>query len=175
MRFFLRTLSEFGTIVIGLVIAILGYLQPNSILIIVLGVVITAIALVMLVDDVRSHCEDRDDFRRKITHEAMVVLDEIAPISNTHPVQFSDWSSKGEGFKVDVLGGKDYTLWKSFYDSIEERNEFLRTHEAFNLQDFRKFNRSCLNAFAKVFDEISWVSQSDLKTRFSNLLSKAKT
>jgi len=175
MRFLFRTLLEFTTIMIGLGVAILGYLQPNSIFIIVLGIAIAVIALVMLVDDVRSHCEDRDDFRKKIIPESLAIVDYVIKDTSQSRIEYSNWQNKTEGFKKDILGEEPYTIFKRFYDAVEQRNQHHMGRDSFGRwEDFRKHNRTIFDSFFKVYDGIPWVREHVSKEHIADFQSRAK-
>jgi len=132
------------------------------------------IGVVILLEAVTTRGEERNDFRGKITHEALAILDRMAWSAQYFDILYPVWSSKAEGLKAELLGNEDYKPWKGFYDSIEARNEFFRSKESFAWQDLEKLNQACFDSFIKIHDEISWVNQFIARTDLDDLLSKAR-
>ncbi len=162
----------FALEVVAIISGILSY--PNLIFILSFVVLPAAIGIILLVDTFTAHRKERDDFRGKVIHEALAILDRMAWSTQYFDVSYSVWSGKAEEFKAELLGGEDYKLWKAFYDSIEARNIFFRSRESYAWQDLEKLNQSCFDSFIKIHDEIPWVNQSIARTDLDNLLSKAR-
>jgi hypothetical protein len=174
MRFLPRALLELTTTVLGLISVSLGYSQPNSILIVVVGATIALIAFVILVDDVRNHYEEKGDFQKKIVQEALDIVYPMVTTTDSSLIAHPNWETKTEGFKRDILSHDDYELWKQFYDGIEERNEYLRPRMGPNWEILPKYNRAIFESFLKVYNEISWVRESIPKEQITNIQMRAK-
>ena len=152
----------------------LGFMQSESILVLVLTTCIVLIAATILVDNVRTHKLERGDFRKKILHEALTILNRVASDVNYRHIEYPVWSGKAEGFKVDMLGHQDYRSWNTFYASVEERNGYFRSPGGMSWDTFQKLNRSCFDSFSKMSRSISWVEESLPQGCITDLLSKAK-
>ncbi len=142
----------------------------------ILGILIALIAFVALVDTIRNHYIDRNDFQKKIIHEALDILNLLVSDTNCRHIDYNIWSGKNDGFKVEMLGHQDYGLWNAFYESVEEWNEHFRSVRGVGKwEDFVKFNDQCAKSFLKVYDGISWVKESEeAKARITDFLSRAE-
>ena len=179
MRYLQRALLELAATVLGLVSVSLGYSQPTSILIVVIGATIALIAAVMLVDEVRNHYEERGDFRQKIVDDAVRTVDSIIggpPLSSISLSHLSSetWMTKSEGLKRDLLGDGDYGLWKQFYDNIVGRNNYLEAGRPINFEIFTKYNRGIFDSFLAVYEGMLWVKESVSKERIADFQTRAQ-
>ena len=168
-----RFLLELTLVVVTVMSNIIPYILPNSILVLVFTIPSALIAFLFLVDSRRTRKTEADGFRKKVTNEALDILDCLIshPTSNLScPV----WSGSTEGFKTDVLNDEDYALWKAFYDSVEARNGYFRSREGFAWQDVEKFAHLCFASFFKVYDGTSWVKELIPQPSIADLLSRAK-
>jgi hypothetical protein len=142
---------------------------------VLLFVILTAIIdAIFLVDRYEACNVERDDFRKKIIHETLDILERMAWSTDFSSVPYPVWVSKAEESKIELLGNEDYKMWKEFYNSLEARNEFFRARESFAWQDLEKLNRACFDSFSKVSERISWVKESVPQTLMADLLFKAK-
>lgn len=134
----------------------------------------TLIAIILLVDSITARRMEQVDFRKKVPNEALAILNELASRPTRSHIPCTVWSSKTEELKTDVLGAKDYMLWKQFYDNVEVRNEFFGSREGFSWSDVEKFNSLCFDSFLEVYEGVSWVKGSIPQERIADLLSRAE-
>lgn len=140
-----------------------------------LGIVAVLIVIVLLANEIGMRKSERGDFKKKIIQEALAIVDHIIWSTSASHISCANWTTKAEGFKVDLLGDRDYGLWKQFYDSVGRRNEYLESRGTFGLwENFAKLNRTIFDNFFEVYDEISWVKESVPKERITDFLSRAK-
>jgi hypothetical protein len=139
-----------------------------------LGILGAAIVIILIFNEITTHNSERADFKRKIIHEALGIVDHIIASTSASRILCPVWSGKTEGFKTDVLDVEDYVLWKQFYGAVEERNEYYRTREGLEWSVFAKFNRAIYDNFFNVLNGVLWVKQAIPEEDVSNLLSRAK-
>ena len=145
-----------------------------NIWILLVSIVAFIIGFIILDQKVSDHYREVDDFKKKIIHEALGIVDHIIASTSTSRILCPVWSGKTEGFKTDDLDVEDYVLWKQFYDAVEERNEYYRTRGGLHWPVFAKFNRAIYDNFFKVLNGVSWVKEAIPEEDVSNLLSRAK-
>jgi hypothetical protein len=168
MEFSFRTKIglEFAVIVFGVLSIKYSYL----------GVLIGGIGLVLLYYEIRDHGIESADFREKILQEALDTLGFVMD-TNSARISCANWSSKTKESKQDLLGHKEYELWKEFFDSVEARNLHFQLH---NLtpgpwNDFEAVNDRCVRSLLKIRDKISWVKESEeANKRIAAFSKKAK-
>lgn len=179
MGFVLRLVLESSIIALGLISAIVGYLLPKSPLVVGLGLLIAFFALVALAGDVKTHFEERNDFRKKILENAVRTVDSIIGGPPLSSISFSHlssetWMTKSEGLKRDLLGDGDYALWKQFYDNIVGRNNYLEAGRPISFEIFAKYNRAIFDSFLAAYEAISWVKESISKERIADFQMRAQ-
>jgi hypothetical protein len=152
---------------------VIPYLYPNLVPILVFTIPSALISILFLFDSARTHRAERKDFREKVVHEALDILDRLVSTSTYEIIAYSVWHNKTEEFKKDALD-EAYDTWKKFYDSIEARNGYLSSRQGFDAEYLQIFNRSCHKTFFEVHDKIAWVYESIPQTRIDSLRYKIK-
>jgi len=178
MGFFLRIALELLVTALGLSSTIVGYLTPNSALIVGLGALTTIFASIVLAGDVKGHYEEREDFRKKIIDNAVRIVDSIIVSGAGTPISFqhlSDevWKAKSEGLKKELLGESDYNLWGQFYDNVDERNHQLES-SWINPATVSKLNRAIYSSFQTADNGISWVAKAIPRERIAEFQTRAQ-
>jgi hypothetical protein len=175
LSFGIRTWLSLLLIVMGFMSTVVSVLYSPWLVLV--AIAMFTLAVVMLADDIRIHGRERGDFKKKTIHELWIMAGMLIgiPIGEPRPIPYNEWSSKGASFQRAALSD-DYELSKSFYDSIDARNDFFAAHpahEPFRIEDSMKFKLSCLENFLRLVDT-TMIQQSDLKERFDDIVAKAK-
>ena len=133
-----------------------------------------AIAVILELDNRGIHDSEKGDFRRKITDEAPDILDQLVSDSTCSRILYSNWLSRAEAVKAEMLGDEAYGALKKFYDSVKTRNEYFSSRHGFDPQHVEKLNRSIIDDFFEGCTQISWFKESVGKRRIDDLHSKIK-
>jgi len=136
----------------------------------ILGALIT---FLLIFNELSGRKSEKTDFRSKIVKEALTILDRILLTTASH-ISCAKWESESEDSKRDLLGNRDYELWKQFYDSVEQRNEDPGLKRGVNWEKFTKFNQAILNSFFEAYNAMPWVKASIPEDRITSFLSRAK-
>jgi len=152
MEFSFRTWCLLQLAVIGL--SVLSIIYPYF------AVFAATIATVLLISEVSSRGAEREDFKGIAAEEVLLVLDHLADTASLPDVSYPCWRNKGEKAK-ELLGDRDYELWKSFYDNVKAYSNFLRVgkREGYHQQDLRKLRQTCFDSFFVIYKEVPWVRQ----------------
>jgi hypothetical protein len=166
-------LSFWANVVLGAVVVVCGAMSSINLY---FAIPATLAGIILLWGNIKTHRTEKADFRKKIVHEALDILNLLVSDTNCRHIDYNIWSGKAKGFKVDVLGHQDYGLWNAFYESVGEWNEHFRSIRGVGKwEDFVKFNDQCVISFFKVYDGISWVRESEeAKARITDFLSRAE-
>jgi hypothetical protein len=165
MEFSFRTKAvlEFAVIVVGVLSVVYSYL----------GVIIGVFGFVLLYYEVKDRGVEKTDFRKKILQEALDGLGFVLD-PNFRYISHGNWSSKTEESKTDLLGEREYALWKEFFDSIDARNQHFQIYALGPWDIFEKVNDQCVKSLLKIYSEISWVKErEEAKTRIAAFKKKA--
>ena len=174
MRFLQRAPLELATIILGLVVVGLGFLQPNSILIMILGSAITVIAIVTFVDDLRAHYGAREEFRKKLVDDALRTMNYLIVSNSLPPLPSATWTTKTEEVKRDLLGGSDYIFWNQFYDHVGDSDKYCGSGRDLDKEIVAKLHRAIFDSFLAAYDGISWIRDSVPRVRISDFRERAK-
>ena len=165
LSFWTRILLE--VLVVGL--TILSVFCPY------LGILAAMIVVVLIANEIGTRRSEGGDFKKKIIRESSTIVDHIIESINSSRIEYSNWESKTEEFKTDILGNEYYKLFKQFYDAVENRNQYFMGKGSFGpWEPFAKFNRAIFDNFLKIYYGISWVRESIPKERITNFQSRAK-
>ena len=162
-------LSFRANVVLGVIVLVCGAMSSFNL---IFAVPATLAGIILLWGNIKTHETEKADFRKKIIQEALDNLDFVLDPNTLH-ISHANWDSKAEESKRDLLGHKEYDLWKKFYDSIDARNQNIRDHGlAWN--GFEKVNDQCVRSLLRIKDEISWVKEcEEAKTRIAAFKEKA--
>ena len=138
------------------------------------GIPAAVIMVLLAVNEISTRRSEKADFKKQIVHELVLVAGTLitTPIGNCDLIPYNEWTSKNASFQKDALGS-DYDLWKRFYTSIDARNDFFASHDAFRIEDSVRLKQSCLENFPKL-SNTSMIQQSALRGRFDDLVAKAR-
>jgi len=134
------------------------------------------IGLSILIDYL-SYKTEKAEFVDRLVHELWILGGRLITTGtgDNRQIPYNKWSGKGTSFQKSALGN-DYTLWKSFYDSMDSRNDFFAAHagyQPFHYEDSRKLKLSCLVKFIEL-SGTTMIQQSDHKKQFEEIVVKAR-
>jgi hypothetical protein len=163
-------LSFWANVTLGVITMVCGAMSGISLYFVIPA---TLAGIILLLGNIKTHETEKADFRKKIIREALDDLDLISDV-NSHHISHEKWDSKTEESAPDLLGDSEYKLWKEFYDSIDTRNQYFKSGGGLVWKDFMKVNDQCVRSFLKIYDDVSWVRESEeAKTRITGFLKKA--
>jgi hypothetical protein len=165
-------LTFWANVAFGVIVLVCGTMSSINLY---FAIPATLAGIILLWGNIKTHRTEKADFRKKIIQEALAIVDHIIWSTSASHISCANWTTKAEGFKADLLGDRDYGLWKQFYDSVGRRNEYLESRGNFGLwANFAKLNRTIFDNFFKVYDETSWVKESVPEERITDFLSRAQ-
>ncbi len=164
-------LSFWLNVVLGIVVLVCGAMSAINLY---FAIPATVAGVILLLGNITGHETEKADFRKKIIHEALdslgFVLDPNFPY-----ISHGNWSSRTEESKSDLLGEREYALWKEFFDSIDARNRDFQIYALPPWDIFEKVNDQCVKSLLKIYSEISWIKEcEEAKTRIAAFKEKAR-
>ena len=136
------------------------------------SVPIGVFGIMLLAWGIRLFRRARLDFRHALASEMQTILKDFIGDRIEDNIRLSNWSSKHDRSKSEILGKGDYALLKGFYDKVEERNKYLASRHGFDWTILEGLKRECVDAYSKAFDGIPWLREPSADAK--ELLLRAK-
>jgi len=114
---------------------------------------------------------EREDFRNGVATEMHSILKKFIDPLNHLDISYLIWSSKAQESKAAILGKEDYLVLRSFYDAIEERNNYFAERRGFSVPALEPLNRKCVEALSRAYSEVAWLK---MTSDTDSLLLKAR-
>jgi hypothetical protein len=115
---------------------------------------------------------EREDFRNGVATEMYSILKKFIDPLNHGDISHDIWSSKAQQSRAAILGKEDYLVLRSFYDAIDERNNyFAGRHGGFSVPTVMPLNRRCVEALSRAYSEVTWLK---IASDTDSLLLKAR-
>lgn len=164
-------LSFWANVILGIIVLVCGAIASFNLY---FAIPAALAGMILIWGNIKTHGTEKSDFRKKIIQEALDSLGFVLD-PNIRNISHGNWSGKTDESKTDLLGKKEYSLWKEFFDSIDARNQDFQTWTVPPWEIFEKVNDRIVTSLLKIYSEIPWVKESgEAKTRIDAFKEKAR-